>query len=129
MPATVRACDASGPLQVMISKLYPKNDCSSFDALGRVMSGTLKKGQKVRVLGEAYSPDDEEDCAVKTVSGLWVYQARYRISIEEATAGAWVLIEGKWTGPSARRQTLVDEFTREGSAACSSRWRLITARW
>jgi translation elongation factor EF-G len=27
--------------------------------LGRVMSGTLKKGQTVRVLGEAYSPDDE----------------------------------------------------------------------
>ena len=108
----MRACDASGPLQVMISKLYPKNDCSSFDALGRVMSGTLKKGQKVRVLGEAYSPDDEEDCAVKTVSGLWVYQARYRISIEEATAGAWVLIEGV-DGSISKTATLVDEFTRE----------------
>ena len=108
----MRACDASGPLQVMISKLYPKNDCSSFDALGRVMSGTLKKGQKVRVLGEAYSPDDEEDCAVKTVSGLWVYQARYRIPIEEATAGAWVLIEGV-DGSISKTATLVDEFTRE----------------
>ena len=27
------ACDADGPLQVMIAKLYPKSDCSSFDCL------------------------------------------------------------------------------------------------
>jgi U5 small nuclear ribonucleoprotein component len=68
----------------MVAKLYPKDDCTSFDALARVMSGTLKKGQNVRVLGEAYSPDDEEDCAVRNVSNLWVYQARYRIPVEEA---------------------------------------------
>ena len=34
-----------------------------------------------------------EDCAVKTVTDLWVYQARYRIPVEEAAAGNWVLIE------------------------------------
>ena len=49
---------------------------------------------------------------MKTVSGLWVYQARYRISIEEATAGAWVLIEGV-DGSISKTATLVDEFTRE----------------
>ena len=49
---------------------------------------------------------------MKTVSGLWVYQARYRIPIEEATAGAWVLIEGV-DGSISKTATLVDEFTRE----------------
>ena len=108
----MKNCDADGPLQVMISKLYPKSDVSAFDALGRVMSGTLKKGQRVRVLGEAYSTDDEEDCAVKTVTDLWTYEARYRIPIEVATAGTWVLIEGVDASIS-KTATLVDEFTKD----------------
>ena len=108
----MKNCDADGPLQVMISKLYPKSDVSAFDALGRVMSGTLKKGQRVRVLGEAYSPDDEEDCAVKTVTDLWTYEARYRIPIEVATAGTWVLIECVDASIS-KTATLVDEFTKD----------------
>ena len=88
------ACDPEAPAVVMISKLIPKSDCSAFDALGRVMCGTLKKGDHVRVLGENFSPDDEEDAVVKAVTNMWIYEARYRIPIKEARAGAWVLIEG-----------------------------------
>lgn len=87
-------CDASGPLMVNITKLYPKSDCSTFDAFGRVYSGEVMTGQTVRVLGEGYSPDDEEDMTVKEVTKLWVYQARYRIPITKAPPGSWVLIEG-----------------------------------
>ncbi|CAN4103624.1 unnamed protein product [Withania somnifera] len=86
-PAIYKAmeiCDSSGPLMVNVMKLYPKPDCSVFDAFG----------QTVRVLGEDYSPDDEEDMTVKEVTKLWVYQARYRIPISKAPPGAWVLIEG-----------------------------------
>lgn len=87
-------CDASGPLMVNITKLYPKPDCSVFDAFGRVFSGEIMTGQTVRVLGEGYSPEDEEDMTVKEVTKLWVYQARYRIPISKAPPGSWVLIEG-----------------------------------
>ncbi|EPS62854.1 hypothetical protein M569_11934 [Genlisea aurea] len=87
-------CDASGPLMVNITKLYPKSDCSVFDAFGRVYSGEIIMGQTVRVLGEGYSPDDEEDMTVKEVTKLWVYQARYRIPLSKAPPGSWVLIEG-----------------------------------
>lgn len=90
----MKACDVDAPPVVIISKLIPKSDCSSFDALGRVMCGTLKVNDRVRVLGENFSPDDEEDCVVKTVSNMWIYEARYRIPVKEARAGAWVLIEG-----------------------------------
>ncbi|KAF3788960.1 U5 small nuclear ribonucleoprotein component [Nymphaea thermarum] len=90
----MKECDASGPLMVNITKLYPKSDCSVFDAFGRVYSGKIQTGQTVRVLGEGYSPDDEEDMTVKLVTKLWVYQARYRLPISEAPAGSWVLIEG-----------------------------------
>ncbi|GFZ02796.1 ribosomal protein S5/Elongation factor G/III/V family protein [Actinidia rufa] len=87
-------CDPFGPLMVNVTKLYPKSDCSVFDAFGRVYSGEIQTGQTVRVLGEGYSPDDEEDMTVKEVTKLWVYQARYRIPISKAPPGSWVLIEG-----------------------------------
>ena len=111
--ASMRACDPSGPLRVMVAKLYPKDDCSAFDALARVMSGTVRAGQTVRVLGEAYSPDDEEDCAVATVSALWVYQTRYRIPVTHASAGSWVLLEGVDASVS-KTATIVEEFPAPG---------------
>ncbi|KAG8471537.1 hypothetical protein CXB51_036737 [Gossypium anomalum] len=87
-------CDPSGPLMVNVTKLYPKSDCSVFDAFGRVYSGRIQTGQSLRVLGEGYSPDDEEDMTIKEVTKLWIYQARYRIPISSAPPGSWVLIEG-----------------------------------
>lgn len=90
----MKDCDPTGPLMVNVTKLYPKSDCSVFDAFGRVYSGTIQTGQTLQVLGEGYSPDDEEDKTVKEVTKLWVYQARYRIPISKAPAGSWVLIEG-----------------------------------
>ncbi|KAK4753930.1 hypothetical protein SAY87_002034 [Trapa incisa] len=90
----MESCDSSGPLMVNITKLYPKSDCSVFDAFGRVYSGEIQTGQTLRVLGEGYMPDDEEDMTMKEVTKLWIYQARYRIPISKAPPGSWVLIEG-----------------------------------
>ncbi|PWA44852.1 hypothetical protein CTI12_AA522930 [Artemisia annua] len=92
--STMEDCDPSGPLMVNITKLYPKSDCSVFDAFGRVYSGEIHTGQTVRVLGEGYSPDDEEDMTVKEVTKLCVYQSHYRIPASKAPPGSWVLIEG-----------------------------------
>ena len=63
-------------------------DCSAFDVFGRIMSGTVKPGDRVRVLGEAYTPDDEEDSVVSEVTAVWAYQARYRVPLNRAIAGA-----------------------------------------
>ncbi|CAI5951447.1 unnamed protein product [Closterium sp. NIES-64] len=113
--AAMLSCSAKrrGPLMVHVTKLYPKPDCSAFDALGRVMCGTLRTGQTVRVLGEAYSPDDEEDMAVKVVTKLWLYQARYRVPISSAPAGSWVLIEGV-DASITKTATLCEEFGQQG---------------
>ncbi|CAM6091167.1 unnamed protein product [Calypogeia fissa] len=91
---SMQECNSKGPLMVNVTKLYPKADCSVFDSFGRVLSGTIYTGQSVGVLGEGYSPDDGEDMAVKEVTKLWVYQARYRVPVSQAPAGSWVLIEG-----------------------------------
>ena len=56
---------------------------------------TIQIGKIVWALAEKYSPDDEENMAVKEVTKLWIYQARYRIPIRKAPVGFWVLIEGE----------------------------------
>eukprot|EP00741_Cyanophora_paradoxa_P015747 tig00020904_g15202.t1 len=90
----MRKCDPEGPLMVNVCKLYAKPDCSTFDALARVYSGTIRVGDTVNVLGEGYTLEDEEDMSVKDVSKLWIHQSRYRLEVQKAGPGAWVLIEG-----------------------------------
>ena len=41
------------------------------------MSGTARVGQKVRVLGEGYSPLDEEDMSEQVITNLWIFEARW----------------------------------------------------
>jgi U5 small nuclear ribonucleoprotein component len=48
----------------------------------------------VKVLGEAYSIDDEEDMAYADVVSLSLGQGRYRMDLPEASAGNWILVEG-----------------------------------
>lgn len=62
---------------VQVGKLYHTTDAQSFRAFGRVLSGTLKKGMGVKVLGEGYSPEDEEDMMKSTVEDIWISEARY----------------------------------------------------
>ncbi|KAI0286825.1 Calreticulin family-domain-containing protein [Russula aff. rugulosa BPL654] len=91
---SMRECRSDGPVSVHITKLYHATDAQSFRALGRVISGTLKKGEQVKVLGEGYSPEDEEDMMRATVDDLWVSGSRYFVPVEEAPAGNLILIGG-----------------------------------
>ncbi|XP_055612873.1 116 kDa U5 small nuclear ribonucleoprotein component [Uranotaenia lowii] len=87
-------CDQNAQLMVHSSKMYPTEDCTFFQVLARVMSGTLHSGQEVRVLGENYSLVDEEDSRTLQVGRLWIYEARYKVELNRVPAGNWVLIEG-----------------------------------
>ncbi|PFH49056.1 hypothetical protein AMATHDRAFT_63987 [Amanita thiersii Skay4041] len=91
---SMKACDSNGPLIVHVAKLYHTIDAQSFRAFGRVFSGTLRKGVQVKVLGEGYSPEDEEDMMVATVEDIWLSESRYFIPAEEVPAGNLVLIGG-----------------------------------
>lgn len=88
------ACDRRGPLMVNIVKLYSRPDGEKFDAFGRIMSGTARVGSRVRVLGEAYSLEDDEDMTVAEITKLWVSEGRYRVEVNRVTAGNWALIQG-----------------------------------
>merc|ERR1711972_1247393 len=52
----IRACDPSGPLMMYVSKMVPTSDKGRFYAFGRVFSGTIATGQKVRIQGPYYKP-------------------------------------------------------------------------
>jgi U5 small nuclear ribonucleoprotein component len=91
---SMRKCSSEGELCLHMVKLYHQPDCSAFDAFGRVISGTLKIGDEVKVLGEGYTLDDDEDMTVKTVTDIWLYQGRYRVPVTSASAGMWVMVGG-----------------------------------
>ncbi|QRV80203.1 Elongation factor Tu GTP binding domain [Ceratobasidium sp. AG-Ba] len=85
---------AAAPTVVQITKLLPAKDAQSFRALGRVMSGVVRKGMGVRVLGEGFSADDEEDMWKGDVGDVWINEARYYIPAEEVPAGNIVMLGG-----------------------------------
>ena len=79
-------CNAEGPLCINIVKLFNNELEETFYAYGRVISGTIKAGQDVRVLGEAFTLEEEEDVVVAKATKLWILQAggRFKISVPQA---------------------------------------------
>ena len=87
-------CNSNGPLMIHVVKLYPASDGQSFSAFGRIYSGTIKPGDKIKVLGEAYSPQDDEDMATTIVSTISIPRGRRRTEVSMASAGSWILLDG-----------------------------------
>merc|ERR1712002_1054641 len=54
-------CDPTGPLMMYISKMVPTSDKGRFYAFGRVFSGKIATGQKVRIMGPNFVPGKKED--------------------------------------------------------------------
>jgi elongation factor 2 len=63
----IKKCDKEGPLMVFISKMVPTNDKGRFYAFGRVFSGVISTGQKVRIMGPNYVPGSKNDLNVKNI--------------------------------------------------------------
>jgi U5 small nuclear ribonucleoprotein component len=80
---------------IHVTKLYSASDGNSFDAFGRIYSGTVQPGQRVKVLGEGYVPEeDDEDVAVATIESVAIPRGRSHTQVTLATAGNWVLLSG-----------------------------------
>lgn len=92
--ASMQECNAEGPLVVHVTKLFNTPDARGFNAFGRVMSGTARPGERVRVLGENYSMDDEEDMATATIDATWLAESRYNVPVSGVPAGCMVLLGG-----------------------------------
>ena len=83
-----------GPLICCVYKLYHKYDHLSFDLFGRVLSGTIKQGMKILIMGENFSLEETEDSYIKEIKILQIHQTRYKININKVPLGNFVLIDG-----------------------------------
>lgn len=92
--AAMTTCNSEGPLVIHVTKLFNSTDASRFHSFGRIMSGTVRSGQQVRVLGEGYTPEDEEDMVTATISDIWIAETCYSIPTSGVPAGNWVLLGG-----------------------------------
>lgn len=90
----MKKCDQNGPLVIHTTKLFNTPDGSNFYTFGRVMSGIATPGHQVRVLGEGYSIDNEEDMVEATIDETWIAEGPYRVPISGVPAGNWVLMSG-----------------------------------
>jgi len=104
----IAACDPNGPLMMYVSKMVPFQNV--FYCFGRVFSGTIRSGVKVRVLGANYLPgvpkiDVYED---KTVKTCVLMMGRYVSPIDECPCGNTIAVTG------------LDKFIKKGGTLTTS---------
>lgn len=80
-------CDPAGPLLMYVSKLVPSSDKGRFVAFGRVFSGTVKTGMKVRIMGPNYEPGKKKDLYVKNIQRTLIMMGRRTDAVEQVNCG------------------------------------------
>merc|ERR1711981_663947 len=90
----IRACDPAGPLMMYVSKMVPTSDKGRFYAFGRVFSGTIATGQKVRIQGPHYKPGGKEDLNVKSIQRTVLMMGRTTEQIADVPCGNTVALVG-----------------------------------
>ncbi len=84
----IRTCDTSenAPLMMYVSKMIPGSD-NRFTAFGRVFSGKIGTGQKVRILGPNYEPGKKNDLFTKSIQRVVIMMGRYTETVADIPAG------------------------------------------
>jgi elongation factor 2 len=90
----IRDCDPKGPLVLYVSKMVPTSDKGRFYAFGRVFSGTVRSGPKIRIQGPNYLPGKKDDLFVKSIQRTILMMGRYIEPIEDCPAGNIVGLVG-----------------------------------
>ena len=85
----IRECDTSpgAPLCMYISKMVPTSDKGRFYAFGRVFSGTVATGQKVRIMGPNYVPGKKSELWIKNIQRTVIMMGRYTEQVADVPAG------------------------------------------
>ena len=80
-------CNPNGPVMMFISKMVPTSDNGRFYAFGRVFSGKVKPGEKVRILGPDYKLGKQFDLHEKTVQRVVVMMGRKVNDVSDVPCG------------------------------------------
>lgn len=90
----IRTCNPDGPLMLYVSKMVPTSDKGRFYAFGRVFSGTVRTGQKVRIMGPNYVPGKKDDLFIKNIQRTVLMMGRYVEPIEDCPCGNTIALVG-----------------------------------
>lgn len=84
----IKNCDPAAPLMLYISKMVPTADRGRFFAFGRIFSGKVRSGQKVRVMGNNYIFGKKQDLYEdKPVQRTVLMMGRYQEAVEDMPCG------------------------------------------
>ena len=90
----IKACSPEAPLVMYISKMVPTSDKGRFYAFGRVFSGKIATGQKVRIMGPNFVPGTKTDLYVKQIQRTILMMGRFVEQIEDVPCGNIVGLVG-----------------------------------
>merc|ERR1719421_2185999 len=84
----IRECNKDGPLMMYVSKMIPADSSNSrFYAFGRVFSGMVKTGQKVRLMTPEYVPGKKTGLYLKSIQRTVIMMGRYVEQVADIPAG------------------------------------------
>ena len=106
----IRTCDTSpgAPLCMYISKMVPTSDKGRFYAFGRVFSGTIATGQKVRIMGPNYVPGKKTELWVKNIQRTVIMMGKYTEQVADVPAGNTCALVG------------VDQYLLKSGTICTA---------
>lgn len=90
----IMKCDKDGELSIFISKMIPAADKGRFYAFGRVFSGTVSAGQKVRIMGPNYKPGSKADLNIKGIQRTIIMMGGKVESVPDVPCGNTVGLVG-----------------------------------
>lgn len=90
----IKQCDPEGPLMLYVSKMVPASDVGRFFAFGRVFSGRIAAGMKVRVMGPSYVPSMETDLFVESVQRTIIWMGKNQCDVPDVPCGNTVGLIG-----------------------------------
>ena len=91
----IKNCDQEAPLSLYISKMVPTSDKGRFFAFGRVFSGKVATGSKVRIMGNNYVYGKKTDLYEdKPIQRTVLMMGRYQEAVEDMPCGNVVGLVG-----------------------------------
>lgn len=106
----IRTCDTSegAPMCMYISKMIPTSDKGRFYAFGRVFSGKIATGQKVRIMGPNYVAGKKTDLWVKNIQRTVIMMGKYTEQVPDVPAGNTCALVG------------VDQYLLKSGTICTA---------
>lgn len=87
LAVAMKKCDPKGPLMMYVSKMVPTSDQTRFYAFGRVFSGTIASGQKVRIMGCNHEYGTKNDLFEKSVQRTVIMMGRTVEQVNDIPCG------------------------------------------